>query len=106
MRDQRKFKRKLIEVVTHFRYGDVDEFIQEHLRDISIGGMFIKTSHPKRLNEKIYFKFSVDQGATLIEGYGKVVWANEDGMGIEFISIDEKSRELIEIMLEMKESFR
>ncbi|MBN2694160.1 PilZ domain-containing protein [bacterium] len=106
MRDQRKFKRKLIEVVTHFRYNDVDEFIQEHLRDISLGGMFIKTSHPKRLNEKIYFKFSIDQGITLIEGYGKVVWANEEGMGIEFISLDEKSRALIETMLEIKDNLK
>ena len=103
MREQRLFKRKIIDVVTQFKYHDLDDFMSEHLKDISIGGMFIKTSLPKEVGEKIYFRFSLDNGKTLIEGYGKIVWANTDGMGIEFINIDKSSLELIEAMLELKD---
>lgn len=83
------------------RLHDVDEFMREHAVNLSIGGMFIPTDNPHPEGAMVYLQFRLDDGAMLIEGLGRIAHVNgpehpQPGMGIEFVNLDEASREFID----------
>ena len=75
--------------------------MREHAVNLSVGGMFIATRNPWAKGALVYLQFRVADGGTLIEGLAKVVHVNppghkQPGMGVEFVSLDEDSREFID----------
>jgi uncharacterized protein (TIGR02266 family) len=102
--DRRIHPRVPIKLLVQFRLTDVDQFMREHAVNLSVGGMFIATSDPRPFGVLVYLQFRVADGGTLIEGLGRVVHVNhpdtnEPGMGIEFVNLDEGSREFIDAVI-------
>jgi Tfp pilus assembly protein PilZ len=54
------------------------------IRDISRGGMFIKTPRSFSVGEKISFKFLMPDGLKQYQILGEIVRFQEDGIGIKF----------------------
>jgi uncharacterized protein (TIGR02266 family) len=102
--ENRREPRAWLSPLVQVRFHDLDEFLAMHAANLSAGGMFIATREPREVGALLYLQFYLEDGETLIEGMGKVVWrrstgeARSDapaGMGIAFISLDKRSEELI-----------
>ena len=99
--EKRKYPRAPLNVLVQFRFDTFDEFLAEYSLNISPGGIFIKTEHPREEGSVIYLQFALRDGSKLIEGMGKVVRVNPPGsqaagMGVEFLNFDDESMALIE----------
>jgi uncharacterized protein (TIGR02266 family) len=85
------------------RFPDFDGFVTEYSANLSMTGMFIRSSHPHPPGTPVSFQFKLSDGMDLIAGTGLVVWVREtdegegspSGMGIEFSEISADSRRLI-----------
>ncbi len=100
---RRKHPRTPLSLLVQYRFNSFEEFLAEYASNISLGGMFIRTSEPREEGAMIYLQFSLKDGSKLIEGLGKVVRVNpagvpgrEPGMGVEFVNFDAESGALIE----------
>src|SRR5689334_444992 len=98
--ERRQHPRLPLNMLVQFRVHDMNEFMREYAVNISIGGMFIRTTTPHPSGAMIYLQFQLDNGHKLIEGLGKVVHVNPPdhpapGMGVEFVNIDPDSQKLI-----------
>lgn len=92
-------------MLVQFRLHDLEEFMREHAMNISVGGMFLRTTEPHPRDSMIYLQFRLADGAKLIEGLGRVVHVNPPdhaapGMGIEFVNLDAESREFIDRLIQ------
>src|SRR4051794_7904568 len=94
--EQRKHPRAPLALLVQYRFDSLDDFMAEYSVDISMGGMFIRTSAPRKAGSMIYLQFTLKDGSKLIEALGKVVHASDKGMGIEFVNVDDESMALIE----------
>jgi uncharacterized protein (TIGR02266 family) len=109
MADTRKDKRAPVSLKVRFKSATVDEFIEQYSRDVSRGGIFIKSSQPMVVGTLLKFQLQLKDESSLIKGVGRVVWtrAEEDatseqpaGMGIKFIKMDAESRTTVERVIE------
>jgi uncharacterized protein (TIGR02266 family) len=97
--ETRKGKRAPAALRVRFRAGTVEEFIEQQSPNISSGGMFIKSKSPLARGTLMVFDFQLQNGAPLIKGVGRVVWARKPeaagaeppGMGIKFIRVEPES---------------
>ena len=108
MTDTRKDKRAPISLKVRFKSATVDEFIEQYSKDISKGGIFIKSnknSPPMPIGTLLKFEFQLKDESKLIQGVGRVVWKRElegssdddpAGMGIKFIKMDGDSKGLVD----------
>ena len=106
MADTRKDKRAPVSLKVRFKSATVDEFIEQYARDISRGGIFIKSKSPMPIGTLLKFEFQLKDESRLIHGVGRVVWKRDTeeangeekppGMGIKFIKMDPQSRQLVE----------
>lgn len=101
MDDQRLDPRVEVELEVHYRTPQ--EFIAAYSKNISGGGIFIRTQQPLPLNQGVLLRFTLPGIAHRFEIHGVVVWANPAsvkssfpaGMGIKFLEYDPKEREMI-----------
>ena len=106
--EKRKSPRAELHILVQFRFDTFEDFLAEYSIDISVGGMFLRTDHPRPEGSMIYLQFALRDGSKLIEGLGKVVRVNPAGgsapagMGVEFVNLDEDSRGLIEEIVAQK----
>lgn len=109
MAHTRKDKRAPVSLKVRFKSATVDEFIEHYCKDVSRGGIFIKSSQPMVIGTLLKFQFQLKDESALIRGVGRVVWtraeedAGEDqpaGMGIKFIKMDNDSRAIVERIVE------
>jgi molecular chaperone DnaK len=95
-------------------YGSVDEFVERFATNISRGGVFIRTRDPKPVGTQVDLELRLSQGDLVVRARGVVRWiAEEDraarppaapGMGIEFLALDEASRQVVERIVTHRES--
>lgn len=109
--NRRRFPRTPLSLLVQYRFNTFDDFLAEYSVNISPGGIFIRTDKPLEEGSMVYLQFSLKDGSRLIEGMGKVVRVNPpgvkdrtSGMGIEFVSFDEESMELINEICAQREA--
>ncbi|HEX6239720.1 MAG TPA: TIGR02266 family protein [Polyangiales bacterium] len=109
MADTRKDRRAPVSLKVRFKSATVDEFIEHYCKDVSRGGIFIKSSQPMAIGTLLKFQFQLKDESSLIKGVGRVVWTRspEDavadqpaGMGIKFIKMDNESRAIVDRIVE------
>jgi uncharacterized protein (TIGR02266 family) len=109
--DTRKDPRaKVLSMTVRYKSATVDEFIEHHSHDVSRGGIFIKTPQPFPPGTLLKFEIRIQDEQAVLAGVGRVVWkrdANETtadglpgGMGVKFIKIDDKSKGVIQKLVE------
>jgi len=68
----------------------------ERIRNISMGGVFIKTSAPVFHGEDVTLVFSLPNKASPVKINGHVVWKAAEGVGVEFReSLGEELKQVI-----------
>ncbi len=95
------------------KYPDVETFIQKYAVNISRGGIFIATKHPKPVGTFVKFEFLLSDASTssIIRGEGQVQWTKEfdaanpakpHGMGVKFTRLDAGSQQVIDRALKWR----
>src|SRR5688572_4862726 len=109
MADTRKDRRAPVSLKVRFKSATVDEFIEQYSKDVSRGGIFIKSSQPMAVGTLLKFQFQLKDESALIRGVGRVVWTRAEehagaerpaGMGIKFIKMDPESKGTVERILD------
>jgi len=100
--NNRKFKRLPLNLLVQVRIDNFSAFMEEHAINISAGGMYLHSENPRPLNSMIYFQFALKEGTSLIEGLGRVVRTETKGMGIEFVGMEDRSKALIEHIIQQR----
>ncbi|MFT3926734.1 MAG: TIGR02266 family protein [Myxococcales bacterium] len=112
MSDTRKDKRAPVSLKVRFKSATVDEFIEHYCKDVSRGGIFIKSSQPMPVGTLLKFQFQLKDESQLIKGVGRVVWTRSEdragpdrpaGMGIKFIKMDNESRVMVDRIIAASE---
>ncbi len=101
MQDRRAEPRAEVQVDLHYRTAQ--EFLSAYSRNISGGGLFIRTPQPQPLNQKVLLRFSLPGNAKKFEVHGFVVWANSattrssfpSGMGVKFLDLSAEDQQMI-----------
>ncbi len=101
MPERRDESRVEVEIEVHYRTAQ--EFLAAYSRNISGGGIFIRTQQPLSLNQSVLLRFTLPGIAHHFQLHGVVVWANPvsmrssfpAGMGIKFLNVEPKEQQLI-----------
>ncbi len=85
------------------------ERLTEYVSNVSKSGAFIRTRDPWPVGTKLNLKFTlVVEDPEILEGVGEVVRVSDKprGMGVRFVELSEKSKTLIEQLLEKQRARR
>ncbi len=104
--DNRKYKRLDTNWVVRLRRVAATEStrrrLDDRIKNISEGGVFIEAAYPFALGEIIEFDFSLPGSKGMIHVRGVVRWSNDGripgapvGMGVEFLEVHSKNRSTI-----------
>ena len=108
MQDRREEPRADVEV--EVRYRTAQEFLSAYSRNISGGGIFVRTAQPLPLNQGIRLRFTLPGISHQFDVSGIVVWSNPGsnngslptGMGIKLVDLDPQSRDLLAAFVKAK----
>ncbi|BDG01572.1 TIGR02266 family protein [Anaeromyxobacter oryzae] len=111
--DKRGGGRTAVGLLVKLSYGTVEEFADRFAVNISRGGIFIRSRDPRPVGTPLQFELKLQGGETILRGQGVVRWIQAEdpgahppvapGMGVQFTSLDEASRALVERMVSLKE---
>jgi type IV pilus assembly protein PilZ len=103
MEERRHDPRIDVEVEIEIHYRTLQEFVTAYTRNISGGGVFIRTPKPHELNQKVRLRFTLPGVDHRFDIPGMVVWVNSSsqsafpaGMGVKFMDPTPADAELIE----------
>jgi uncharacterized protein (TIGR02266 family) len=90
-----------VSMLVQYRFDTLEDFAAEYAVDLSTTGIFVQSDQPQKVGSMVYLQITLKDGSKLIEGFGRVARVGQDsrgqeGMGIQFISFDDESMELIE----------
>ncbi|MDP3502874.1 MAG: TIGR02266 family protein [Myxococcales bacterium] len=113
MTDHRSNSRKAVGLLVKLKYSGVDEFAERYATNLSDGGMFIRSREPKPVGTELKFRVEIANGERVLQGTGVVRWVRSPddptgapGMGVQFETLDEASRALVDRMLASGEASR
>jgi len=89
--NRRKFHRINFDERVAFEFGE-ERYDGGRIKNLSLGGMFVLGSYPQQLSEKQLDLFvTAKTGKTHLHASAKVVWGNDEGIGLKFTSMDQDS---------------
>lgn len=100
--EKRRDPRTLIKI--KIDYESEGAYLYSYSKDLSEGGIFIQTSNPLKVGERIKLKFILPELLEKVETWGEVAWVNEgggaegvsEGMGVRFVELESEKAKLIE----------
>lgn len=109
--DKRKFKRLSTSWIVRIRTRKPSDStrirLDERIRNVSLGGVFIETRYPFKLGSLVEFDFNMPGSSDLVHAKGLVKWTNDGtqrdlpvGMGIEFIEVASVTKDAISTYLD------
>ena len=107
--EKRKFLRLPIRV--RVDYWSEETFLFEYSSNVSREGIFIQTTNPLPPSTRLRLQFSLPNVNYPFEVEGEVIWVNpyrpgeeniNPGMGIQFLNLKDKSKELINHLVRRK----
>jgi uncharacterized protein (TIGR02266 family) len=88
-------------------FKEVLDFVTSYMRNISSGGLFLKTDDAYPLGTIVFLRFTMPGDTQPVEVDGEVVWSNRGsrgyfpkGMGIKFLKLNADDSEKIKIFVE------
>ncbi|GEM_PF-1268168 len=99
--ETRSEQRRPVRVFINYR--TIDQFFSEIGTNLSIGGVFVKSTNPLPVGTEIKISFNIPQFNCYLESVGVVVHngsLENPGMGIKFKSLSDKAKKLLNDVLE------
>jgi uncharacterized protein (TIGR02266 family) len=93
------------------RYASFDAFIDKFAPNVTRGGVFVASRTPLQIGATFAFEIQLAGGEVALAGDGKVTWVKAfdpaapqkpHGMGVQFLRLDNPSRELLNKILARK----
>ena len=81
-RDQRNHPRIACSIITEYRA--LDQIHKDTIKNISLGGAYIDSTHRFALNLEIYQSFFIPNFEIPIQTKSKIIWADPNGFGVQF----------------------
>lgn len=102
-KDRRSFPRVDVALHLHLVFRDLDELVESYSKNLSEGGIFVRTDNPLPVGSVVKLQISlVHQSLTYLEAKGEVVHVvnkpgrgHERGMGIRFVKMCKESRKFL-----------
>ena len=99
-----------VDVDLEVQYRSAQEFTAAYAKNISGGGIFIRTQQPLSLNREVQLRFTLPSVSMPFVVHGLVVWTNPHpsrssfppGMGIKFMDLDPTAKTIIEGFVQEK----
>jgi len=102
-------KSERLPITLEVNYKTELEFLNSKTRDISAGGMFIRTFYPLPEGTELNVRFSIPEIEIDFSVIARVVWSavvredeNESGMGINFMNMTKEKSKILKIYIEKK----
>jgi len=73
------------------KYISQNQILQGEIKNISVGGIFLKTSHDIPLGQRLSLAIPVRKKGKIIKRTGKIVWKSQGGLGVEFLGSEKTS---------------
>jgi hypothetical protein len=86
--DLRKHPRRPCDIPV--KYITKHDIYQGEAKNISLGGIFLKTENEVEIGQQLNLAIPVRKKGKIIKRTGKIVWSNQTGVGIKFLSQDKK----------------
>ena len=67
-------------------YATREHTLEDVIKNISLGGIFIETRRPPAAGQSISMKFRLPESGKLMHASGEIVWAGLQGIGVKFSS--------------------
>ena len=86
------------------RFPSIIDFVETQSVNVSREGMYLRCDSPPEVGSRIDFDVSLDDGFVLLKGSGivvRVVTTGDKGLGMRFLDLDDKSRKLINRIVEV-----
>jgi uncharacterized protein (TIGR02266 family) len=86
------------------RFPSFIDFVETQSVNVSREGMYLRCDTPPPVGSKIEFDVSLDDGYVILKGSGivvRVVTTGDKGLGLRFVDLDDKSRKLINRIVEV-----
>ena len=100
--ERRRHQRAPVDLPINLEFPSVQHFLSAYAGDISESGMFIRTdASGHREGDEVRLRFDAGK-ERIVEGTARVVRVNADGIGVEFVELDETSRRLVEMILRIQ----
>ncbi|MGB9601008.1 MAG: PilZ domain-containing protein [Myxococcota bacterium] len=97
----RQEQRKPVKVFINFR--TIDQFYSEIGTNLSLGGVFVRSSNPLPVGTEIKISFNIPQFGCYLESQGVVVHngtLENPGMGIKFKGLSDRAKKLLQDVLD------
>lgn len=98
--ERREFSRAgLSPDAIQLQFGHAAQFAKHYVENISLGGMFIRSSEKKKQGELIDISFSIpdeSQGRVQFQLRAKVCRITPEGLGVEFVNLNVEMRDRLE----------
>lgn len=97
-------ERQTATLIVKFKSANASEFVAQHGRSVSRGGIFLKAAKPPRLGLRLRFEIRARDDTPILAGRGRVVWQRAAGaegslpagVGIAFEALDDASKALVD----------
>jgi Tfp pilus assembly protein PilZ len=81
-------------------YAVQNRIYLDHIKNISKSGLFIETGNPLLVGDEIFMSFNMQGYDRPLKIKGKIVHANQQGIGVEFKEISPYVAQMIEALIE------
>ena len=100
--ERRRSPRAQVDLQVGLRFESVQQFLSAYAGDISEGGMFVRIEKPQHaLGETVTLRFEAGK-ERIVQGTAKVVRIEAEGIGLQFVELDDTSRKLVEMIVRIK----
>jgi type IV pilus assembly protein PilZ len=101
---QRQHQRLAVNLLIDYQV--LDQFLYDYATNISLGGVFIRSSNPLPVGTKLRVQFSLPGLKDMVTTWGEVAHVVEDrakqgfaGMGIRFSDLDASQKRMIDKLM-------
>jgi hypothetical protein len=85
-RDQRRHSRIPCSIITEYRA--LNQVYKDTIKNISLGGAYIESTHYFPLNLEIDQSFFLPNFETRIQSKSQIIWTDPNGFGVQFNPIE------------------
>ena len=100
--ERRRAPRAQVELQVGLRFESVQQFLSAYAGDISETGMFVRMEQPPHeVGQLVALRFDAGK-ERIVQGTARIARVTGEGVGLEFVELDETSRKLVEMIVRIK----
>ena len=97
--DRRAHPRHPVRILVQHHQRTDEPYEVDYASDLSHGGLFIKMRQPVPAGTTLHVQFAPARDARMVEAFCRVARVAGEGLGVEFVQMDDASQQLLEGVL-------